>query len=171
MKRTVELSLEKAREWYEKGGELREVALQAYNEEELKALTYEEICKKLFANKSIYFIHDECIEQVANNKGCYDYIVHYPNTGTSHRQLDKLFAINKLVNVAKYLNNGWEPDWSNKDEFKYCLQYDAINYNIEISYTSFIQKSCVYFKTRELAQQAIKILGYNCIKLAIAENW
>lgn len=33
--RTVKLTLDKAKEWYKKGGELKEVALQAYTEEEL----------------------------------------------------------------------------------------------------------------------------------------
>lgn len=34
-KRTIELSLDKAREWYKQGGDLKEVALQAFKEEEL----------------------------------------------------------------------------------------------------------------------------------------
>lgn len=34
-KRTIELSLDKAREWYKQGGDLKEVALQAFKEDEL----------------------------------------------------------------------------------------------------------------------------------------
>lgn len=41
--RNVELTLEKAQEWYEKGGDLKEVALQAFTEEELKELSFEHI--------------------------------------------------------------------------------------------------------------------------------
>lgn len=36
-KRVIELGIEKAKEWYNKGGELKEVALQAYTEKELNA--------------------------------------------------------------------------------------------------------------------------------------
>lgn len=41
--RNIELTLEKAKEWYKKGGDLKEVALQAYNEEELKDPSFENI--------------------------------------------------------------------------------------------------------------------------------
>ena len=35
MKKTIEISLDKAREWYKKGGELAEIALTAFSEKEL----------------------------------------------------------------------------------------------------------------------------------------
>ena len=35
MKKSIEISLDKAREWYKKGGELREIALTAFSEKEL----------------------------------------------------------------------------------------------------------------------------------------
>ena len=38
--RNVELTLEKAQEWYKKGGDLKEVALQAFTEEELKGINF-----------------------------------------------------------------------------------------------------------------------------------
>ena len=47
--RTIKISLDKAREWYNKGGELKELALSAFSEEEIKASmlpkTWEEFCK------------------------------------------------------------------------------------------------------------------------------
>lgn len=48
--RNITLTLDKAKEWYKKGGELKEVALQAYSEEELSKdelpKTFEEFCEK-----------------------------------------------------------------------------------------------------------------------------
>ena len=48
--RNITLTLEKAREWYNKGGELKEVALQAFTEKELTKVglpkTWEEFCKQ-----------------------------------------------------------------------------------------------------------------------------
>lgn len=46
--RNITLTLDKAQEWYNKGGELKEIALQAYSEEELNALpkSWKEFCKK-----------------------------------------------------------------------------------------------------------------------------
>ena len=45
--RNITLTLEKAKEWYNKGGELREIALQAFSENELNPLprSWEEFCK------------------------------------------------------------------------------------------------------------------------------
>ena len=47
--RNITLTLDKAKEWYNKGGELREIALQAFNEKELTKVdlpkTWEEFCK------------------------------------------------------------------------------------------------------------------------------
>lgn len=47
MERNVTLTLDKAKEWYNKGGELREIALQAFTKEELNPLprSWEEYCK------------------------------------------------------------------------------------------------------------------------------
>ena len=36
MKKSIEISLDKAREWYKKGGELREIALTAFVEKQTK---------------------------------------------------------------------------------------------------------------------------------------
>ena len=48
MERNITLTLDKAKEWYKKGGELREIALQAFNEKELDPLprSWEEFCKQ-----------------------------------------------------------------------------------------------------------------------------
>ena len=46
--RNITLTLDKAKEWYNKGGELREIALQAFTEKELNSLprSWEEFCKQ-----------------------------------------------------------------------------------------------------------------------------
>ena len=46
--RNITLTLDKAKEWYNKGGELKEIALQAFSEKELNPLprSWEEFCKQ-----------------------------------------------------------------------------------------------------------------------------
>ena len=46
--RNITLTLDKAKEWYNKGGELKEIALQAFTEKELNPLprSWEEYCRK-----------------------------------------------------------------------------------------------------------------------------
>lgn len=61
--RNVTLTLDKAQEWYKKGGELREIALRAFTEKELTNLdlpkTWEEFCNTRPTKKGEYYI-DNC---------------------------------------------------------------------------------------------------------------
>lgn len=61
--RNITLTLDKAKEWYKKGGELKEVALQAYSKEELIKVglpkTWEEFCNTHPTKKGEYYI-DSC---------------------------------------------------------------------------------------------------------------
>jgi hypothetical protein len=62
-KRNITLSLEKAKEWYKKGGELKEIALQAYSEEELTKVnlpkTWKEFCENYPVKKGECWL-EEC---------------------------------------------------------------------------------------------------------------
>lgn len=62
--RNVKLTLEKAKEWYKQGGELKEVALQAFAENELcqidKPRTWEEYCDKTIRGGK-YFINTDSL--------------------------------------------------------------------------------------------------------------
>ena len=75
-----------------------------------KKIKYHNIAEKLFLNKITYFIN------VNGEVGSY-MLTGNPsraNNATSRQQLEQLLALNKLMNVAKYLNGDWEPDWKNK---------------------------------------------------------
>ncbi len=57
--RNITLTLDKAKEWYKKGGELKEIALQAFSEKELNPLprSWEEFCDQYSnINDTEYFI-------------------------------------------------------------------------------------------------------------------
>ena len=60
-KRNITLTLEKAKEWYQKGGELKEIALQAFTEKELNPLprSWEEFCKKHPIKEGESYINSE----------------------------------------------------------------------------------------------------------------
>ena len=66
--RNITLTLEKAKEWYQKGGELKEIALQAFTEKELIALprSWKEFCDQYSnINDTEYFIdNDSNIERL-----------------------------------------------------------------------------------------------------------
>lgn len=130
-----------------------------------KELTYKDIARELFDNKIIYHIADgRIVESLVLPNTYYN-----TNNCTSNKQAEKLLAINKLMNVAKYLNGDWQPDWNNNYENKYYLR--IYNEKIEISYAGVYISDIVYFKSEEFAKQAIKILGEEIIKLALSTDW
>ena len=63
---------------------------------------------------------------------------------------------NLLSNFAYKVNEGWEPDWDDKDEYKYCIVYDNLNKCWCDSVTIWGSiLGPVYFKTAELVKRAI----------------
>lgn len=90
------------------------------------------------------------------------------NNPTSWKHLQQLLALNKLMNVAKYLNGDWEPDWNNSRKIKWCLFCDHNNNKKIVPSTwQTSHYGCVYFKSEELAYQAIEILGEEEVKKAL----
>lgn len=132
-----------------------------------KDLTYEDVVKELFDGNDNYYIN-----AISKVKKASVLRTHSgANNFTSHKQAEKLLAINKLMNVAKYLNGkDWKPNW---DANKGIIFYIYINeYNeVTILSTFYYNASVVYFKSKEDAQQAISILGTKTIKLAFSTDW
>lgn len=75
------------------------------------------------------------------------------------------------MNVAKYLNKDWQPNWDNYEESKYYLRWNPANNELEVNKALIVYSDIVYFKSEELAQQAIDILGKETIKLALCTDW
>lgn len=124
-------------------------------------LTYEKIANKLFKFETHYYIDSNGVIR-KNSAGwlC-------PNTAPTEHQLKRLLALNKLMNVAYYLNDGWEPDWNNTKEYKHYLLYDHRNSKIITDSWYQLNQGLPMFKSKELAEQALKILGEETVKLAL----
>lgn len=167
-KRNIAISLETAKKWF--NGEdknLKELALQAYKEEELIDINYYYITKKLFKNKVIYFIDkDGTINNSYKNYLDYSDV----NNCVSSKQCEKLLAINKLLNVAKYLN---EKEINDNDaiNMKYDICYNIDNDSFFVEHYQSYNNNIVSFKTKELAEQAIGILGKETLKLIFCNEY
>lgn len=132
--------------------------------EKKKKLTYNDIARALFANKEGFFITQNVIE-----KGFIPKKFAFGHNCTSQKQAEKLTATNQLMNVAKYLNGDWQPNWNNRFEYKY---YITITSNeIIVDYLFTVNSDIVYFKSEELAKKAIDILGEAVIKLAFCTDY
>ncbi len=67
----------------------------------------------------------------------------------------KAQAIAKLINIAKYYNEVWKPEWNNRNEDKYYIYYRYITdeYLVDANFAEV--SSIVYFKNKEDAQAVI----------------
>lgn len=121
--RNIKISLEKAKEWYKQGGDLKEVALQAFSEDELKDKVFPQSwCEyNIHAN-----INDNRIN-AGSIPGSADY---------SHFETEKeakaFVALGKLIQLRDAYwkaDNDWKPDWTcNPDlpsQEKYYIYVDA----------------------------------------------
>lgn len=130
-----------------------------------KELTYEDIAKALFTEKKRYYIG-----VVGNIHRSVGDDIFDGNNATSQKQLEKLLAINKLMNVAKYLNGDWKPNWNNPNEVKYYINLN--NHNaLNTACVMISSGAIVHFKDIDTAREAIKILGEDTIRLALSTDW
>ena len=58
----------------------------------------------------------------------------------------KLSCLDKLLDIAKYYNQCWEPNWNNTNEYKFSIIYDHGLKRYVISKTTTKIETCVYFK-------------------------
>lgn len=128
--------------------------------------SYEKIALELFNGKKSFYTDVRGAVELYDNTE-YEYSLD-PINSTTKIQLESILSLNKLCNVAKYLNSGWIPDWSNPQQEKY--HHEILNYNIRVNMNTSVQCSKVYFETKEKAQKAIEILGESEIKKALTLN-
>lgn len=128
-----------------------------------KELTYEDICMKVMKDGYCYINSVGWIQPDSYNLGCAN-----SNAAASEHQLECLLAKNKLANVAKYLNGEWKPDKNNSGYFDAWIIYvNPKGYMGCMKIQDSAHNSNALFKSPELAQQAIEILGEETVKLAL----
>lgn len=126
--RNITLTLDKAKEWYSKGGELREIALQAFTESELNPLprSWEEYTRKYGS---------ACLS------------TRYTNISL------KYDALIKLEQLRDCWLQGWVPNWLEGNVSKFVIQKWRDRISIE---TTYVTHSFLSFPTYEMAKEFLK---------------
>lgn len=146
--RNITLTLDKAQEWYKKGGELKEIALQAYTEEELNSLpkSWKEFCKKYPKTEQEAYI------------GVMSAV--YAFTGTkrdrnsdtdrnicpSQKSAEAHLALIQLEQLRNCWWNGWEPIWDISQKYCIYLSHNEVQVRMCTNVARFLT-----FPTREMA--------------------
>ena len=82
--------------------------------------------------------------------------------------ISKLRALNKLMNIAKYYNGDWKPNWSDQNEYKYFIIYKGDIYKVDYNWT--IISNNIYFKNEKDAQAVIDNPNFRDILDALYKN-
>lgn len=159
--RNIKISIDKAREWYNRGGEYKELALSAFTEKEIKASilpnTWEEFCEMhpVKEDGEEYYIDvDSNILYVC--KGIRDPNF-YKNVLPSKKAAKAHLALMQLHQLRDCYRQGWVPDW-NIGEIKYCICFYDNDYVIRqnINNSRFLS-----FQSIELAEKFLK--NFKCL--------
>ena len=94
-------------------------------------------------------------------KNCKSIIINESNAS-------KLVALSKLMNIAKYYNKDWKPDWNNSDKSKYYIRYNTGTYAVDCNYT--YNYGNIFFKNKKDVQAVIDNPNFRDILDAVYKN-
>lgn len=149
--RNVKISLDKAREWYNKGGELKEIALQAFNEKELDdelPTSWEEFCK-MYPIK----IDEWYVDSNSNLKKFIcgaRFSTMQKNVLPSKEAAEAHLAYMQLHQLRDCYRQGWLPDWSNDNQIKWSIFFDK---NIFVVKPIYHRSHFLSFQSEEIARK------------------
>lgn len=147
--------------------------------EENVAITYDDILKKLFLNKESFFVGNTTISPITTGINSYSHV----NNCTSDAQARRVIAFNKLLNIAKYLNKEWEPNFDDTLQEKFYIAYtgdepesdfpvDLLkSYQVCCKVDEPVYESSIYFKTNKLAYEAIRLMGKDSLNDLFSTDW
>ena len=120
-----------------------------------KAITYDDVINELFKGNDRY-IYSFIYNNFGSDVAC-----------TSSKQVEKLLAMTKLMNVAKYFNMKSEP--KKGDRYYFYLRYGVLNHTFTDK--DVVDFGVVYFNNKEDLEKAEQILGEQTIKTALSTDW
>ena len=156
--RNIKISLEKAREWYNRGGEYKELALSAFTENEIttSALpnTWEEFLS-LYPIKEgeCYIDHSGHINTFKSRIGnarnpLYDLSV-LPSQEAAKAHL----ALMQLHQLRDCYRQGWLPDWRDSYQWKWCIIFNTDTFIIT---TGTCFNHFLSFQSKKIAEKFLK---------------
>ena len=152
--RNVKISLDKAREWYNRGGELKEIALSVFTEKEIteSALpnTWEEFCE-------MYPIEEDGEEWYIDVDSNTSYVYKgarnpkfYKNVLPSQQAAKAHLAYMQLHQLRDCYRQGWVPDCNDAYQTKWAIFRVKNEWKIEpIAFSSRF----LSFQSKEIAEK------------------
>lgn len=130
-----------------------------------KPITYDDILKELYLNKTAYWACGEkaIAQRIQRSREHKDSV-----NCTSEAQARRMAAFNKLQNIAKYLNNGWKPKFGCDNE-NWAIVKDEEG--LVPRYNMRTNDGSVYFKSQKLTNEAIRLMGEDSLNDLFSTDW
>ena len=130
-----------------------------------KPITYDDICKELYLNKTAYWACGEkaIAQRIQRSREHKDSV-----NCTSEAQARRMSAFNKLQNIAKYLNKGWKPKFGCYEE-NWAIVKDEEG--LVPRYNTRTNDGSVYFKNKDLVNEAIRLMGEESLNDLFSTDW
>ena len=150
--RNTTLTLDKAKEWYNKGGELKEIALQAFSEKELNPFprSWEEFCRNNPIKTSGAIICSESTIVACDYPGTRDSDCNR-EICPSKKSAEAHLAMIRLEQLRNCWWNSWEPEYNYGT--KYIIKWDKDDLIVAASGRI---RAFLIFPTREMAEEFLK---------------
>ena len=134
------------------------------DDKEGNPITYDDVLKELYYKKTAYWVSSSNIKHTTTGEGSYNDI----NNCASEAQCKRMVAFNKLQNIAKYLNKGCNPDFPGSNNYTICKNY-AGEYSLLGNRKR--QAGAIYFMTKDLANEAIRLMGEESLNDLFSTDW
>ena len=162
--RNIKISLDKARDWYNRGGEYKMLALSAFNEEEIKEIkkivlpnTWEEFCE-------MHPVEEDGEEWYIDVDSNTSYVYKgarnpkfYKNVLQSLKSAEAHLAYMQLHQLRDCYRQGWLPNWNDEDQIKWAIYFDkdVLTVGYMYYYSRFLT-----FQSKEIAEKFFNNFGY-----------
>lgn len=138
----------------------------APNEEtQEKPISYDDVLKELFLDKIASWVGISKIYTATVGRANYNDL----NNCTSYAQAKRIVAFNKLQNIAKYLNEGWKPDFTDGTQNWFIAEEHFGEYKAKFTYSG--NYGVVFFKSECLANEAIRLMGEDSLNDLFSTDW
>ena len=134
------------------------------DDKEGNPITYDDVLKELYYKKTAYWVSSSNIKHTTTVEGSYNDI----NNCASEAQCKRMVAFNKLQNIAKYLNKGWNPDFPGSNNYTICKNYAG---GYSLLGNRKCQAGAIYFRTKDLANEAIRLMGEESLNDLFSTDW
>lgn len=130
-----------------------------------KPITYDDICDKFFLNKRTYWIDNKKVNHIYSDENNYNDL----NNCTSEVQAKRVAAFIKLQNIAKYLNHGWKPNFTDGTQNWFIAEEYFREYKAKFTYSG--NYGIVFFKSKCLVNEAIRLMGEESLNDLFSTDW